>query len=445
MQQHPVPQNVIGFQFKLVGDMTLKQFGYLAGGAAAAFLTTKLPYPALFTYPVAGILAFFGFALAFLPIEERPLDIWVKNFIISIFSPTQFYYHKTGGALDFLNIDLTRASATSEIIEKSLKKDKYQDYLKTLSGAKKNVFDVAESRYVKSLDFGAGGTITPVLSPKPPPKTEEEQLQTQQVFAHDYHEDAYLPLASIAKPSRAFEDIKVRPLTAEIKGEIILNTPPTEDIIIAAVPVEPKSTPVPPRRINEQFQKIDVGNLTTTTKRITQEVYRAPAAKIKNTPVSFEHFKFSPIKKTENINIEQDKTVKKAFIEQKMAELNQKREISNSVIDKPVISNKNLIDARSLKNLSQTPQAPKTPNIVCGVVLDPAEKPVSGAIVEIINLKGTTVRTLKSNLIGQFSVATPMFNGEYVVVVEKEGYSFDNVKFILDNTIVNPIVIKAKT
>ncbi|EKD47460.1 MAG: hypothetical protein ACD_66C00049G0001, partial [uncultured bacterium] len=28
MEQHPVPQNVTGFQFKLIGDITLKQFAY---------------------------------------------------------------------------------------------------------------------------------------------------------------------------------------------------------------------------------------------------------------------------------------------------------------------------------------------------------------------------------------------------------------------------------
>jgi hypothetical protein len=436
MQQHPVPQNVIGFQFKLVGDMTLKQFGYLAGGAAAAFLTSKLPYPSIFTYPLAGILAFFGFALAFLPVEERPLDIWVKNFITSIFSPTQFYYHKTGGNLDFLNVDLTRTSATSEIIEKSLKKDKYQDYLKTLSPARKNVFDVAENRYLKSLDFGAGGAITPAPSPKPVQKTEEEQLKIQQVFTQDYHENAYLPLASISKQPRAFEDIKVRPLFQQVKGEIVLSTPPV-------IPVAPRVNPIPPHHINEQFQKINVGKLTTTTKRVTQEVYRAPAAEIKNKPASFEHFKFSPFKKTEGDNPELEELSRKEVIKKRMEELNAQQTKEKASI-KQTFSYKNAVDANSLRNLSQTPQTPKTPNIVCGVVLDHEDKPVNGAIVEIKNMEGTNVRTLKSNLLGQFSVATPLLNGEYIIVIEKDGLSFDNVKFILDNTVIGPIVIKAK-
>ena len=32
METHPVPQNISSYEFRLVGDMTLKQFLYLAGG-----------------------------------------------------------------------------------------------------------------------------------------------------------------------------------------------------------------------------------------------------------------------------------------------------------------------------------------------------------------------------------------------------------------------------
>ena len=32
LQQHPVPQHIASYEFKLIGDMTIKQFAYLAGG-----------------------------------------------------------------------------------------------------------------------------------------------------------------------------------------------------------------------------------------------------------------------------------------------------------------------------------------------------------------------------------------------------------------------------
>ena len=38
MDAHPIPQNVTSFQFKLVGEMTLKQFLYLATGMVIAYI-----------------------------------------------------------------------------------------------------------------------------------------------------------------------------------------------------------------------------------------------------------------------------------------------------------------------------------------------------------------------------------------------------------------------
>ena len=94
MEQHPVPQNVTTFQFRLIGDMTIKQFGYLAAGAIAAYVSYKLPLPFFFTWPMAIASALLGFGLAFVPIEERPMDIWILSFFKSIYSPTEYVWHK---------------------------------------------------------------------------------------------------------------------------------------------------------------------------------------------------------------------------------------------------------------------------------------------------------------------------------------------------------------
>ena len=67
MEQHPVPQNVTTFQFRLIGDMTIKQFGYLAGGAIVAFISYKLPLPFFFSCPLTIIFA------SFMPSSITPL------------------------------------------------------------------------------------------------------------------------------------------------------------------------------------------------------------------------------------------------------------------------------------------------------------------------------------------------------------------------------------
>lgn len=94
MEQHPVPQNVTTFQFRLVGDMTIRQFGYLVGGIIVGYLCSKLPLPFFFTWPLAISSGLLGFGLAFVPVEERPMDVWIASFFKNIYSPTQWVWQK---------------------------------------------------------------------------------------------------------------------------------------------------------------------------------------------------------------------------------------------------------------------------------------------------------------------------------------------------------------
>jgi len=96
MEPHPIPQNVTSFQFKLVGDMTLKQFAYLATGSSIAyllfvFLAPRYPF---FAWPLILISALLGVAFAFLPIGSRSLDHWVKAFFRAVYSPTKRVWRK---------------------------------------------------------------------------------------------------------------------------------------------------------------------------------------------------------------------------------------------------------------------------------------------------------------------------------------------------------------
>lgn len=96
MEPHPIPQNVTSFEFHLVGDMTLKQFLYLATGAVIAYLLFVFlsPIYPLIAWPAILISASMGAAFAFLPIAQRPLDYWLKAFLKAIYSPTKRVWKK---------------------------------------------------------------------------------------------------------------------------------------------------------------------------------------------------------------------------------------------------------------------------------------------------------------------------------------------------------------
>lgn len=95
MNQHAVPQNVTQYQFRLVGDMTLKQFLELALGLLLAYLFFASNLLFIFKWPLVLLSIFFGVALAFFPIEDRPLDQWIINFVKAIYRPTRFIWKKS--------------------------------------------------------------------------------------------------------------------------------------------------------------------------------------------------------------------------------------------------------------------------------------------------------------------------------------------------------------
>lgn len=96
IQQHPIPQNVTAYQFRLVGDMTVKQFFQIGGGIAIGlfFYATKLPF--FFKWPIIGLSVGLGAGMAFLPVEGRPLDQWLLAFFKSIYAPTIYTWKKPG-------------------------------------------------------------------------------------------------------------------------------------------------------------------------------------------------------------------------------------------------------------------------------------------------------------------------------------------------------------
>lgn len=94
-EQHPIPQQVSSYQFKLVGDMTLQQFFQVAGGALIALLIYSSGLPVYVKWPLIFISFLAGIALAFFPLEDRPLAKWIVLFMKAIYSPTLYVWKQT--------------------------------------------------------------------------------------------------------------------------------------------------------------------------------------------------------------------------------------------------------------------------------------------------------------------------------------------------------------
>ncbi len=97
-----MPRQITSFEFKLIGFLTLKQFIYLIVFVPLGFIVFKLfPLPIL-NIVLAVLVGGIGPAFAFLPVNERPLDVWIKNMYKRLTSATQYMYIKQNAPVYFL-------------------------------------------------------------------------------------------------------------------------------------------------------------------------------------------------------------------------------------------------------------------------------------------------------------------------------------------------------
>lgn len=174
MEQHPVPQQISSYEFRLVGDMTLKQFGQVAGGVLLALLFYALPLPGYLKWPLAIISAFAGIAMAFLPIEERPLQTWALAFLKACYSPTQFLWQKKQNKPRVFEEVTLKPVTNAQDTKIPQDKQKLENYLSGLSSTK-NALDLQEESRLSqimnlfSLEIKAPTWPTP---PQTPPITQ---------------------------------------------------------------------------------------------------------------------------------------------------------------------------------------------------------------------------------------------------------------------------------
>jgi hypothetical protein len=107
MQQHSVPQNITAFEFKLIGFLTLRQFGYIAGGGALAFMVFITISNFFLKWILIVIFAGGGAALAFIPINGMPFDKWIIVFTQAILSPSRRIWRKEPKLIGYFGPEFT--------------------------------------------------------------------------------------------------------------------------------------------------------------------------------------------------------------------------------------------------------------------------------------------------------------------------------------------------
>lgn len=161
MENHPIPQDVTGFQFKLIGSMTLRQFAYVAFGVIISVILYYLPISVFIKIILIPLFGGGGILVAFVPVEGRPLDVMMGNFFKAIFSPNQYIYHKTGKSFGFTISDSTSSQINNQHLET-------QTSIPTQVPLTNQTLDEKEKNFLNS--FPAANSQQPML---------QQQIQSQ--------------------------------------------------------------------------------------------------------------------------------------------------------------------------------------------------------------------------------------------------------------------------
>jgi hypothetical protein len=328
MENHPIPQQISSYQFRLVGDMTLKQFFQLAGGLLVSLLFYASPLPGFVKWPLIIFFALLGVALAFLPFEERPLSRWIIEFFRAIYSPTIFSWQRTTSTPIFFQ----------------------EEGVPTPVPMGKIIAPGGEAALQKYL------TVTPEERGSILSKLEQEENSFLSKLSSLF--------TSTFAPAPAPTSTSAAPIFTPQKGAFTIPTNVPTKIV-----VEEKPQPAP---------------------QVAKEVQFTPIA--------------------------------------------------------PVVTGDRVTGVAAQFSMEAAPpNPPTTPNIIVGQVLGANGKIIEGAIMEIRDIAGRPVRALKTNKLGHFMIVTPLMNGQYEIITEKEGLIFEPITFEAKGEISPPIAIKGRS
>lgn len=333
--------------------MTLKQFLQLASGALVSLLFYASPLNPILKWPLIVITFLMGVALAFLPIEERPLSTWIFIFFRSIYSPTRFAWKKlTPGYSYFITEEELRAP------NKGLAK---------------------QPEPPKKDEFAA-----PVLITKDP-----------FIINLEEKENAFL---------NKVQETLINPNTSVLINKMVVDSGMSSPTIYQP----------------EQKSPAGIVNTVVQNAKVSQV---APVQIPQSSPTGVTGYTGyqTPQNATQGSG-------------------------SSVITTSTVLPSSAPAQIPESKSVQFSPEAsppliPNKPNVISGQVIDVNKQIIDGAIIEIKDENGRPVRALKSNKLGHFMTITPLLDGKYIVVTEKDGVVFEPVNFFAEGKIIPPIAI----
>lgn len=472
MEAHPIPQNVTSFEFHLIGDMTVKQFAYLASGSLIGFfiyLTFSSIVP-LVAWPLIIFFVLIGMAFAFLPISERPLDHWLLAYVKAITTPTQAVWKsdpsQVGGALfaDRLKIYFGLIPMPQPNLGPAPKANSSTLSLPQTKSPpeEKRPTDKIKKKHSASI-LSRASAVLPVIKKSPPVAKQVE-----------YKETLFIEPGQRLQTGNSIPETLLKPPAGTFFGPISL--PETSISQQAPLPTteELKETVELARKAHEvQREVLETEHQMNQIKSTAAlpgadptdftEVFEGVVTKLQSLTKEESEISHEMALLSESHNTQQPQSAATPPPETAQSPVPPMPSVEAPPVTPPAITNipqavvagpalglhplpKIAIApiAKEFKSALITLNLTTIPNIINGIVTDAQNNYLEGVIVVTHDKQGLPVRALKTNKLGQFVAATPLPNGIYTLTVEKDNLNFDTVEVALGGQVLPAIMISAK-
>lgn len=439
MRDHALPQDVTGYRFHIIGNMTLKQFAEVAAGCVVAFLIYSTNLYPIIKFPLVFIVAGLGAFTAFVPIEERPFDHWIIAFINALYRPTLFYWKRTPKIPDaFLYTSKTQVSIVQEVDLTPARRQRVKEYLRSIDEVPikdqmdlytdqrlsdvMSVFDQV-NHGVRFSQTAATVTMTKMPAQLPQAQVVEKELPIVTV-SESKPEPQSAPTSTTEAAQLISMDQAKADISINIKQTQQQQAPSSDQLEVMALPT---------------MSDVDVKTQVHPQRNFSSE----PTSGTMGGGFS------SSVSKPVSVPQMQTLTIEHSF---------QKDTTTGTIATQQPIDTQTFVDAGSSGTTTIAPSAsgavvqnkqlpfpqkPTEPNKLVGMVVDASNNSLPGTIVEVLNEEGMAARAVKTNLLGQFFITTPLNNGRYFIRAEREGSEFPVKELVVNGQIIDPIEVRS--
>lgn len=500
MEQHPIPQHIASFEFKLIGSLTMRQFAVLLVPLSVAVLIYFSALPPFIRLTLSSIIGIMGFIIAVVPFGGRPFDKWAVSFVKAIISPTQRIWIKETQIPEFLSVVTTSAPSQDTIPEElnKISRERLLAYLKSLPGDSVTPLDAKEQIAISRLGLEVGQETIGQLPPPIIWPTSTWEESTVPVYYPREHNEDQIPVTQFTPRSHGEAGQPGNPIfttpmiSTHAKPYIIpgiekrlrpknnevleLTDNPTIKTRLASDNNFSVENLIPVQIFNNQIKFVH-GVGSTRVRKLhfappeNFDLSKLPIRGERRFEISDElkrrfHFEdagpqvvlpiaprktqagvkiTSTVEQTLSYSPQQTKTYTQPTRPRSTAKLPVPAAVKQD-FSKFSLSNSSKADTKSSQQASSASIIPltSTPNVLSGLACDHQGTPIEAAVLVIRDSNGIPVRALKTNKLGQFLSATPLADGLYSIETESDLADFTPTSITLNGRIVGPINIQGR-